>query len=219
MAVKSGGNTTNPSLSVRIGQALRRYFLAGLATLFPLAVTTWIILVIFNSADRSLGRLFGFQVPGLGLVVTILIIVLVGIISIHLFGWVIVRTMEVALVRLPLIRHIYPAVKQLSQFLFGGHGGERPFRRAVLVEYPRVGLRTIGFVTNETETELLGRQQKLLTILIPQPPSPFTGPIIFVPEDDVIPLDLSVEDALKLIVSGGVVGSALRDARSRAGTP
>jgi len=200
-------------MGVRIGQALRRYFLAGLATLAPLAITAWIVVAIFNVADQLVGRFFGFQVPGLGLVVTLGIIFLVGVIFVHLFGWVVVRSLEVALVRVPLIRNIYPAVKQLSQFLFGERGGERGFRRAVLVEYPRAGLRTIGFVTNETETEILGRRQTLLTVLIPQPPSPFTGPIIFVASNEAIPLDLSVEDALKLIVSGGVVGAPLQRAR------
>jgi uncharacterized membrane protein len=105
-------------------------------------------------------------------------------------------------------------VKQLAQFLFDEHSRHAAFRRVVLVPYPRPGAYSIAFVTNEAKTTATGSSQQLLTLLIPNPPSPFTGPIIFVPEQDVIPLDLSVEDAVKLIVSGGVVASPLKKAQS-----
>jgi uncharacterized membrane protein len=101
-------------------------------------------------------------------------------------------------------------VQQLVQFLFGEKTGGKTFRRVVLVEYPRKGSYTLAFVTNETRTSAIGGEKILLTLLIPQPPNPVTGPIIFVPEDEVIPLDLSVEDAVKLIVSAGVISAPLR---------
>ena len=204
------------SFSLRLGQALRRYFITGLATLFPVTVTLWLVVTIFNMADRLLGRQLGFQMPGLGLLVTVCVILLVGVLSVHFFGRVLFRTLEVWLVRLPLIKHIYPATKQLSKFLFDEKSREAAFRRVVLVEYPRAGAYSVAFVTNESRTEATGRAQTLLTLLIPNPPSPFTGPIIFVPESDVIPLDMSVEDAVKLIVSGGVVASPLEAARPAA---
>lgn len=195
------------SLSVRIGQALRRYFLTGLATLFPLAVTIFLVWQIFNFADGFLGNLLGFRAPGLGLVVTILVILAVGIFTVHFFGRVAFRMIEVWFTRLPIIRKIFPAVKQLAQFLFDEGGRQAAFRRVVLVQYPRQGAYSLAFVTNEAKTSATGKQETLLTLLIPNPPSPFTGPIVFVPQSDVIPLDLSVEDAVKLIVSGGVVAS------------
>lgn len=198
---------------VRVGQSLRRYFVAGLATLFPVTVTVFLVWQIFKFADGLLGRRLGFQFPGLGLVVTILVILAVGVLSIHFFGRVLFRTLEGWLGRLPLVRKIYPPVKQLAEFLFNEESRQAAFRRVVLVQYPRAGAYSLAFITNETKTTATGRPQTLVTCLIPNPPSPFTGPIIFVPEEDVVPLDLSVEDAVKLIVSGGVVGAPLQAAR------
>jgi len=200
------------SWSVRFGQALRRYFVTGLATLFPVALTLFLIWKIFEFTDGLLGNLLGFQRTGLGLLVTILVILAVGVFSIHFFGRVLFRTVEALFSRLPLVRKIYPAVKQLAQFIFSEESRNAAFRRVVLVQYPRVGLYSLAFVTNEAKTSAAGRPQTLLTLLIPNPPSPFTGPIIFAPEEDVIPLQLSVEEAVKLIVSGGVVAAPLQAA-------
>jgi len=199
-----------PSLKVRISQALRRYFVTGLATLFPVAVTIWLLVQIFLFTDGLLGRSLGLQIPGLGILVTLVVIFAVGVLSIHFFGRVLFRTFELLLVRLPIVRKIFPAVKQLAQFLFSEEQRQAAFRRVVLVQYPRAGAYSLAFVTNESRTSVIGSPQTLLTLLIPNPPSPFTGPIIFVPEHDIIPLDLSVEDAVKLIVSGGVVTSPLQ---------
>ncbi len=203
---------SQPSWTVRVGVSLRRYFVTGLATLFPVAVTIWILIAIFRVADGLLGRYLGFSIPGLGLVVTFLVIIGVGVFSVHLFGRVVFRALEVGLSRLPIVRKIYPTVKQLAEFLFNEQSRQAAFRRVVLVQYPRPGAYSIAFVTNESKTSATGASLTLLTLLIPNPPSPFTGPIIFVPQEDVIPLDLSVEDAVKLIVSGGVVASPLKAA-------
>ena len=199
-----------PSLLVRVGQAMRRYFVTGLATLFPVAVTMFLVWQIFTFADGLLGQFFGFQILGLGLIVTILVILAVGVASVHFFGRVVFRTFEALFGRLPLIRNIYPAVKQLARFLFSEGNQQSRFRRVVLVQYPRPGAYSLAFVTNEARTAATGSPQTLLTLLIPNPPSPFTGPIIFVPEEDVVPLEMSVEDAVKLIVSGGVVAAPLQ---------
>lgn len=192
-----------PRLS--IAQAFRRYFVTGLATLFPLAVTLLVVWQIFKFADGLLGDMFGVTFPGLGLLVTVLVILLVGVLSVHFFGRVLFRTVESAVGRLPLFRKVYPAVKQLAQFLFDEDAKRNAFRGVVLVQYPRLGAYCIAFVTNEHQTTVTGVPQTLLTILLPNPPSPFTGPLIFVPKEDAIPLKLTVEDAVKLIVSGGVV--------------
>ncbi len=210
------GQPVEPSrLSVRLGQALRRYFVAGLATLLPVLVTVFLVWKIFEFADGLLGDQLGFKIPGLGLLVTVLVILAVGIFSIHLFGRVVLRMIESAILRLPVIRKIYPAVKQLAQFLFGGEDGQpRAFRRVVLVQFPRLGSYSIAFVTNEGDSSVTGHTRRILTLLVPSPPSPFSGPIIFVPQEEVIPLELSVEDALKLVVSGGVVAAPLRAANT-----
>ena len=211
-AAPQGSKT--PSFTVRVGQTLRRYFVTGLATLFPVTVTIFLVWKIFQFVDGLLGRLMGFQFPGMGLVVTILVILAVGVLSVHFFGRVLFRVIEFWLSRLPFIRKIYPAVKQLAEFIFNEDSRATAFRRVVLVPYPRPGAYSLAFVTKETTTQVTGKSQTLLTLLLPNPPSPFTGPIIFVPIEDAIPLDLSVEDAVKLIMSGGVVSAPLRAAKS-----
>ncbi len=198
------------SSRIGIGYLFRRYFVTGLATLFPVAVTVLLVWQIFRFLDGWLGSRLGFSIPGLGLLVTILVILLVGVFSVHFFGRVLFRTIELWLSRLPFFKKVYPSVKQLAEFLFDEKARDEKFRGVVLVQYPRMGIYCISFVTNETQTEISGRPQTLLTLLLPNPPSPFTGPLIFAPKEDVIPLDLSVEDAVKFIVSCGVVTPPLR---------
>ena len=148
------------------------------------------------------------------LLVPIVVILAVGVLAVHFFGRVLFRTIELWLSRMPFIKKVYPAVKQLADFLFNDGARQAAFRRVVLVQYPRAGAYSLAFVTNELETRGAGTSPRLLTLLIPNPPSPFTGPIIFVPKEDVIPLELSIEEAVKLIVSGGVIGSPLYSAAS-----
>jgi len=206
--------------TVRVTMRLRRYFLSGLATLFPLVVTLYLLLVVFQFADGLLGRFinrywlrtYGYEIQGLGLVMTVLLILLTGVVSSHFFGQWLFRRLEGWFGRLPVIRRIYQPVKQLAQFLFEKNEREAAFRRVVLVQYPRPGAYSLAFVTNETSTTATGSPTTLLTLLIPNPPSPFTGPIIFVPKDEVVPLNISVEEAVRLIVSGGVVAPPLQAA-------
>ena len=206
----SGLEPASQAPRVGVAQAFRRYFVAGLATLFPVAVTILFVWQIFLFADGWLGGKLGLRIPGLGLLITILVILLVGVLSIHFFGRVLFRTIEMGLSRLPVFRKVYPAVKQLAQFLFDEDERQARLRGVVLVQYPRLGIYCIAFVTNETSTVVTGRQESLLTLLLPNPPSPFTGPLIFVPKEEVIPLDLSVEDAVKFIISCGVVTPPLQ---------
>lgn len=199
------------SLSMRIGQGLRRYFIAGLAALLPFLVTVGMVLWF----DGWLGNRLGIQIPGLGLVATFLIILLVGVLTVHFFGRVVVRMLEVWFTRLPVIRKIYPTVKEFTEFVFSPEQRRTAFQRVVLVEYPRKGIYSVAFVTNEAQTLPTGAPQAMVTILLPTPPNPFTGPVLFVPEADITTLDLSVEDAVKLIVSVGVVAQPLRQAAAR----
>jgi uncharacterized membrane protein len=202
---------------VRLTTRLRRYFFTGLATLFPAIVTVYLLLVVFRFADGLLGRYinrywlstYGYEIPGLGLVMTVILILAAGVVSSHVFGRMLFRGLEDWLGGLPLVRRIYQPVRQLTKFLFEQTEREAAFRRVVLVQYPRPGAYSIAFMTNETVTSATGVKQTLVTVLIPNPPSPFTGPIIFVPKDEVIPLEISVEEAVKLIVSGGVVAPPL----------
>jgi uncharacterized membrane protein len=213
----------HPDRRVRLTTRLRRYFITGLATLLPAVVTLYLLLVVFRFADGLLGRFinrywlatYGYEIPGLGLVMTVLLILAVGILSSHLFGQFLFRGMEAWFGNLPFIRRIYQPVKQLASFLFDQGEEHAAFRRVVLVSYPRVGVYSIAFVTNETTTTILGASRTLLTVLIPTPPSPLTGPVIFVPKEEAIPLTMSVEEAFKLIVSGGIVACPLEAAGKR----
>ena len=206
---------------------LRRYFVAGLATLFPLVVTLYLVLVIFQFADGLLGRFinrywlrtYGYEIPGLGLVMTVILILAVGVLSSHFFGQWLFRRFEGWFGTLPVVRRIYQPVKQLAKFLFEKSERDAAFRRVVLVQYPRPGAYSLAFVTNETTTAVTGSMKTLLTLLIPNPPSPFTGPIIFVPKEDVVPLNISVEEAVRLIVSGGIVAPPLEAAPGSRATP
>lgn len=200
---------SHPRFSVRLGQALRRYFVVGLATLAPAVVTIGLVFWL----DGLLRAQLGLEIPGLGLLATFIVIILVGVLTVHFFGRFLFRTLEVWLTRLPLIRKIYPTVKQFTDFLFGDQSRAAVFRRVVLVQYPRLNSWALAFVTNETQTLALGKHQTLLTLLIPNPPSPLSGPVIFVAAEEVIPMNMTVENALKLIISGGVVGAPLEPAQ------
>ena len=214
---------SKPSFTAR----LRRYFIAGLATIFPVGVTLYALLVTFNFADgllgsvinRHLAKAYGYEIPGLGLLITVLLVLVVGVLSSHFFGQWLVRSVEEWFKRLPLVRRIYPSVKQLTDFLFAKESRESAIRRVVLAQYPRLGTYTMAFVTGETTTRLNGAPLTLLTLLLPNPPSPFTGPLIFVPKEDVIPLDVTVEDAVKFVVSGGVVSLPMPAALSAKAAP
>lgn len=199
------------NIARRFGSAIRRYFVTGLATLFPVTVTVYLVVFIFNFLDQHLlGKLFSFSFPGMGLLATVLVIMVVGVFSVHFFGRVVFQTVEILLSRLPFVKKVYPAVKQLAEFLFNEGRAQESLRGVVLFQYPRLGTYCIAFVTNESQTTVNGKPQTLLTLLLPNPPSPFTGPIIFVPKEDVVPIDLTVEDAVKFIISCGVVTPALR---------
>jgi uncharacterized membrane protein len=188
--------------------SLRRYFVAGLAALFPVAVTLLVVVKLFQFSEGWAHRLFGFTVPGLGLLITVSIILVVGFLSTHVIGRLIFPTLDTLLGRIPLIKSIYPAIKQLTQFLFQDGKGATMLRQVVLVEYPKSGIYSPAFVTNEIRAAALGGKT-MLVLLIPTPPSPFSGPMIFVPKESVIPLAISVEEALKMVVSAGVISAPL----------
>lgn len=188
---------------------LRRYFVAGLATLFPVAVTLFVVRKLFQLSEGWAHRVFGFTVPGLGLLITVSIILAVGFLSTHVIGRLIFPALDTLLGRIPLIKSIYPALKQLTQFLFQNGSGRSMLRQVVLVEYPKTGIYSPAFVTNEIPAPALGGKT-MLALLIPTPPSPFSGPMIFVPKESVIPLAMSMEEALKMVVSGGVLSLPLK---------
>lgn len=193
-------------------QKIKRDFIAGVAIIFPVAVTIYITIIIFKVADGILGRFvnkqifahFGYKIPGIGIVLGVLFILLTGMLANRFIGIKLFPFLESIIIKLPLLRHVYAPAKQLSSFLFKGGKGSA-FNRVVLVPYPKDDTYSIGFMTNDELIELdskIGR--RVVAVLVSTPPSPFSGPLIFVPKEKVITLDLSMEEAIKFIVSGGL---------------
>lgn len=191
---------------------LRRYFISGLVVFLPLALTIYLFLLTLEFADSFLGqyiqpyfaREFGFYFRGLSILICVLIIFLIGFFVTNFLGRRIYAAFESLLLRLPFFRQVYPAIKEISHFLFATK--RTAFKQVVLIEYPRKGLYSIGFVTNDTSKKLGEKSgQELYNVFVPSAPGPLTGYVILVPRNDAIPLDISVEEAVRFIVSGGVV--------------
>jgi uncharacterized membrane protein len=185
----------------------RRYFIAGLLVFLPLAVTYTVLAWLFGVLDNFLGRLFtllfGRPIPGLGLVATVVVIFLMGALVTNVLGRRLVEQLERVMLRIPLARSIYSATKQLSDSLFIKR--KAAFQRVVLIQWPRTGMYILGFVTGDTGTHLIPDRGRVLNVFMVTTPNPTSGFLMFVPEEETIPVDLSVEDALKIVLSGGIV--------------
>jgi uncharacterized membrane protein len=192
---------------------MRKYFVTGLLILVPLVITVWVISLIVGTLDQSLlllperwrpEALVGFHIPLLGTIFTLLIIFFTGLAARNFIGNQIVRGWEWALTRIPGVNAIYSSVKQVSDTLLSSSGNA--FRTAVLVEYPRQGCWTIAFVTGLPGGDVKNHLQgDYISIYVPTTPNPTSGFFLMVPRDAVIELDMSVDAALKYIVSMGVV--------------
>lgn len=199
--------------------SVRRNFFAGIAVLLPVIVTVWIIWFTIEISDRVIGsmvndflfRHFGFSIYGLGLILGLTIILVSGFLSSMFFGKRLLLMIEMLFLRIPFASEIYPSAKKLSEFLFSTDN--KGFSKAVLFEYPVPGSYTLGFITNENMPGLNEKTRaNLVGIFLPFAPSPFSGIIVFVPFEKVIFLDTTIEQAIKCIVSGGVIGPELEKA-------
>ena len=193
--------------------ALRRYFIAGLLVWVPLMITILVIRVLVGMMDKTLlllppgwrpEALLGMKIPGLGVALTVLVVFLTGLVVANFAGRRLVRLWESLLARIPLVRTIHSAVKQVLETVF--NAGSDSFRKVLLIEYPRKGVWTIAFQTGELAGEIPERiEREAVTVFVPTTPNPTSGFVIVVPRDELIELDMSVEDGLKLIMSLGVV--------------
>ncbi|GHA11786.1 membrane protein [Arenicella chitinivorans] len=194
-------------------QRIRRYFIAGLLVWLPLVATYVVLSFSIRLIDRSLlllppslrpENLIGFQIPGLGVILTLVLVLLTGLIVANFFGRKLVSAWESLLSRIPLVRTVYGAVKQVTASLFSD--ASQSFREVVLVEYPRRGLWMLAFVTGDTPKkfqQVVG--QDLINIYVPTTPNPTSGFYIMVPPSEVRRLSVPVEVGLKMILSAGVV--------------
>ena len=192
---------------------IKRYFITGLLVLVPLFITIWVLIVLIGILDQSLllvpaslqpEALFGMSIPGLGALLTLGIILLTGVIATNFFGKRIILFWEALLGRVPVVKSIYYSVKQVSDTLFADSG--QAFRKALLVQYPREGSWTIAFLTGKPGGDVVNHLQgDYVSVYVPTTPNPTSGFFLMMPKADVIELKMSVDEALKYIVSMGVV--------------
>ena len=185
-----------------VGRALSRQFVTGLLVSIPLGATILILVWLFNTVDNLLQPfitdIWGRTIPGVGVGVTVVLIYVVGIIASNMLGKKLIQYGESLLGRIPVFRYLYTGIKQIvDSFSAPDKTG---FMQVVLVEFPRKGMRAIAFVTNEITDE---SGQKLLNILIPNSPNPMSGFLQIVKEEEVVRTKVSVDQALKMIVSAG----------------
>ncbi|OIP44128.1 MAG: hypothetical protein COX17_04595 [Deltaproteobacteria bacterium CG23_combo_of_CG06-09_8_20_14_all_60_8] len=193
---------------------LKTYFFTGLLVVGPIALTFMVVQWIVTGLDSFLAgllpaafhpdRLLGFHVPGLGLIAGVLIILLAGALAANYLGNKLFVYSERLLYRIPLVRIIYTLFRQVADSTFGKE--RKGFRQVVLLEYPRAGIWSVGFLTGVTEGEVQQLLEKrMLNVFVPTTPNPTSGFYLLVPEEDTIPLAMSVDEAFKLVISGGMV--------------
>ncbi|MBU6304014.1 MAG: DUF502 domain-containing protein [Betaproteobacteria bacterium] len=188
----------------------KRYLLAGLLLWTPIAITIWVITWVFDALDNVLPValrsevLFGVHVPGFGVLVVLLFILITGFLAANLIGQKLVQVWEGVMRRIPLVRSIYSSVKQVSDTILSPNG--QAFRQAVLVQYPRHGSWTIGFLTGTPSAEVATHlPADCVSIYVPTTPNPTSGFFLMVPRTEVVELSIGVDAALKYVVSMGTV--------------
>lgn len=192
---------------------MKKYLVTGLLVWIPLAITVWVLRSIVNTLDQSLlllpqawqpTTLIGFKLWGLGTALTVAVVVVTGVVASNFFGQRLVRIWEGVLNRIPVVKQIYSSVKQVSDTLLGPGG--QAFRKALLVQYPREGAWTIAFQTGTPGGELAQHlPTDSLSVYVPTTPNPTSGFFLMMARKDVVELEMSVDEALKFIISMGSV--------------
>lgn len=202
----------SPTLSTR----LRAWFLTGIIVTAPIGITVYLTIAFVSFVDRNVGLLLPpayrpdtylpFSVPGLGLLIAVVGLTAIGFLTANLLGRTLIRLGERLVERMPVVRSIYGALKQIFETVLAQ--SSTSFRQVVLVEYPRRGLWTVAFVTSERErTGEIGRllEGDFIGVFVPTTPNPTSGYLVYVARDQIVPLSMTVEDAMKLVISGGVL--------------
>ena len=199
-------------------QLIKRYFITGLLIWVPLAITAWVLSLIASVADQSLRLLpdsahphsiIGVDIPGAGIVLTLLIILVTGLLAANFIGQRLVSWWEQLLARIPVVNSIYNSVKQVSDTLFSSSGNA--FRKALLIQYPREGTWTIAFLTGRPGGDVSNHLQgDYVSVYVPTTPNPTSGFFLMLPQSEVVELDMNVDEALKYIISMGVVAPPTR---------
>jgi len=198
--------------SVR-GQLIKRYFITGLLIWVPLVITGWVLSMIISTLDQSLRlmpaslhpeNLVGFAIPGAGAVLTLAMILLTGLLAANFIGQKLVVWWEMLLARIPVVNSVYNSVKQVSDTLFSPNGNA--FRKAVLVRYPHQNSWTIAFLTGQPGGDVINHLDgDYVSVYVPTTPNPTSGFFLMMPAKDIVELEMTVDEALKYIISMGVV--------------
>ncbi|HMV53895.1 MAG TPA: DUF502 domain-containing protein [Rhodocyclaceae bacterium] len=191
---------------------MKRYFVTGLLIWIPIVITVWVLAWIVSTLDQTLLLLptrlqpehaFGFKVPGLGVLLSLLVVLSTGVVAANYIGQRLVHYWDSLLARIPVVKSIYNSVKQVSDTLFSTNG--QAFRKALLVQYPRQGVWTIAFLTGQPGGDAATHLVDHVSVYVPTTPNPTSGFFLMLPRSEIIELDMSVDEALKYIVSMGVV--------------
>ncbi|MBT3358447.1 MAG: DUF502 domain-containing protein [Rhodospirillales bacterium] len=193
---------------------MRGYFFAGMLVTAPIAITVYLAWIFINFVDSQVGNMFPprfnpetylpFATPGLGLVIVIAVLIAIGWVAASFLGRFFHKSIDRVLAQVPVVRNLYSTVKQIFETVLAQRSNA--FREAVLVEYPRRGMWAIGFITGRTEEEVQNLTvEETVNIFLPTTPNPTSGFLLFLPRKDVIPLSMSVEEAIKMVISGGIV--------------
>lgn len=192
---------------------MKRYFITGLLIWVPLGMTAWVLKFLIDTMDQSLlllpdslqpERLLGINIPGIGTILTLLVVFITGLLTANIIGQKLVSFWEGVLWRIPVVKSIYWGIKQVSDTLFSSQGVA--FRKALLVQYPREGSWTIAFMTGQPGGDVINHLKgEYISVYVPTTPNPTSGFFLMMPKSDVIELDMNVDTALKYIISMGVV--------------
>lgn len=203
---------------------MKKYFITGLLIWVPLVITFWVLSTIVGTMDQSLlllpesirpQSLVGFAIPGIGTILTLLVVFFTGLVTANILGQRLLGFWEGILGRIPVVKSIYNSVKQVSDTLFSGSG--QAFRKALLIEYPRKECWTIAFLTGQPGGDpALHLKGDYVSVYVPTTPNPTSGFFLMLPRADVIELDMSVDEALKYIISMGVVAPPSRSSDAAA---
>jgi uncharacterized membrane protein len=206
---------------------MKRYLIAGLLVWVPLGITIWVISFLVTTLDQTLllvperlrpEALVGFHIPGLGVLMSFLILLVTGVFAANFFGQRLILVWERLLGRIPFVKSIYSSVKQVSDTVLSDQG--TAFRKALLVEFPRPGCWTIAFLTGAPAESVVDHLPgEHISIYVPTTPNPTGGYFVMVPKSAVRELDMSVDDALKYIISMGVVSPRRRPSAPAAHSP
>jgi uncharacterized membrane protein len=203
---------------------VKKYLIAGLLIWIPLVITIWVLTVVVDTLDQSLTllpeswrteNLIGVHIPGMGVLLTLVIVLLTGVVAANFIGERLVGLWNDILRRIPFVRSIYSGVKQVSDTLFSPTG--QAFRKALLVQWPHEGVWTIAFLTGVPGGDVVNHLKgDYVSVYVPTTPNPTGGYFVMLPSADVIELDMSVDEALKYVISMGVATPAAKGGKPSA---